>query len=65
MKQEIIVLVVYLIVIVLVIGLITQVVWNTLISDIFSLRQISYLESVVLNIFFRISFQGFEFNPKE
>jgi hypothetical protein len=65
MKQEIIVLVVYLIVIVLVIGLITQVVWNSLISDIFSLRQISYLESVVLNIFFRISFQGFEFNPKE
>jgi hypothetical protein len=65
MKQEIIVLVVYLIVIVLVIGLITQVVWNTLISDIFSLRQISYLESVVLNIFFRISFQGFEYNPKE
>jgi hypothetical protein len=65
MKQEVILLIIYLIVIVSVIGLITQIVWNTLISDIFSLRQISYLESIVLNVFFRISFQGFEYNPKE
>lgn len=65
MRTEILILIIYLILIVGIIGYITQVIWNSIISDIFSLRQITYIESIVLNIFFRISFQSFDFNSKE
>lgn len=65
MKSEFLLVLLYLIVIVAVIGYITQVIWNSVISDIFSLRNITYIEAVVLNVFFRLSFQSFDFNSKE
>ena len=65
MKTEFFFILLYLILIVGIIGFITQIIWNTVISDIFSLRQISYIESVVLNVFFRLSFQSFDLNSKE
>ena len=65
MKSEFLLVLLYLIVIVAVIGYITQVIWNSVISDIFSLRNITYVEAVVLNVFFRLSFQSFDFNSKE
>ena len=65
MKSEFLLVLLYLIVIVAIIGYITQVIWNSVISDIFSLRNITYIEAVVLNVFFRLSFQSFDFNSKE
>jgi hypothetical protein len=45
-------------------GLISQYIWNTVISDIFSLRQISFLESILINLLFRIYFQSFSNDDK-
>jgi hypothetical protein len=49
----------YLMLVISILGLISQFIWNTIISDIFSLRQISFLESVLINLLFRIYFQSF------
>jgi hypothetical protein len=43
----------------LLLGLISQFIWNTIVSDIFSIRQISLLESILINLLFRIYFQSF------
>lgn len=42
-----------------ILGLVSQFIWNTIISDIFSLRQISFLEAILINVLLRIYFQNF------
>lgn len=49
----------YFFLIVSILGLVSQFIWNTIIADIFSLREISFLEAVLINILFRIYFQNF------
>jgi hypothetical protein len=42
-----------------ILGLVSQFIWNEIISDIFSIRHISFSESVLINLLFRIYFQNF------
>jgi hypothetical protein len=49
----------YIFLIVSILGLVSQFIWNEIISDIFSLRHISFSESVLINLLFRIYFQNF------
>lgn len=49
----------YLILVVALLGLISQFIWNNVISDIFSIREISFIESVLINLLLRIYFQSF------
>lgn len=57
--KDIINIIFYLMLVISILGLISQFIWNTIISDIFSLRQITFLESVLINLLFRIYFQSF------
>ena len=49
----------YLVLVVILLGLISQFIWNNVISDIFSIREISFVESVLINLLLRIYFQSF------
>jgi len=49
----------YVFLIVSILGLVSQFIWNEIISDIFSIRHISFSESVLINLLFRIYFQNF------
>jgi hypothetical protein len=49
----------YLLLVVILLGLISQFIWNNVISDIFSIREISFVESVLINLLLRIYFQSF------
>jgi len=58
-------LIVYVLLIIMLLGLISQFIWNSVISDIFSVRQITLLESILINLLLRIYFQNFNFDDKE
>lgn len=55
----------YLVLLMLIIGLISQYVWNNVISDIFSIRKISLIEALLINITLRICFQTFNLEDKD
>lgn len=57
-------LIFYVLLLICIIGLITQYIWNSIISDIFSLRHITVLESILINLLLRIFFQNFNFEEK-
>lgn len=57
-------LIFYLLLLICIIGSVTQYIWNSIISDIFSLRQISFLESILINLLLRIWFQNFNVDDK-
>jgi hypothetical protein len=49
----------YLILVAALLGFTSQFIWNNVISDIFSIRQITFVESVLINLLLRIYFQSF------
>ena len=58
-------LILYMLLIVFTLGLISQYIWNVVISDIFSIRQITLIESILINLLLRIYFQNFNFEDKD
>jgi hypothetical protein len=58
-------LILYMLLIVVLLGLISQHIWNAVISDIFSIRQITLIESILINLLLRIYFQNFNFEDKD
>lgn len=58
-------LILYVLLVIILLGLISQYIWNSVISDIFSIRQISLIESILINLLLRIYFQNFNFEDKD
>ena len=58
-------LIIYVLLVIVLLGLISQYIWNLVISDIFSLRQITLLESILINLLLRIYFQNLSLEDKE